>query len=78
MLVQAATLSGMLFVLPPTPSSDFFVIGFANGSRQKARQGHAQYVNEGGAHDGHAYLGQILQNEVHHETITALNNERAF
>ena len=65
-----------LFVLPPTPSSDFFVISFTDWACQKTCQNHAHYVNEGGTQYCHAYFCFILQDEVNHESITALQRKK--
>ena len=67
-----STFYWLFFVLPPTPSSDFFVISFTDWACQKTCQNHAHYVNEGGTQYCHAYFCFILQDEVNHESITAL------
>ena len=71
-----STFYWLFFVLPPTPSSDFFVISFTDWACQKTCQNHAHYVNEGGTQYCHAYFCFILQDEVNHESITALQRKK--
>ena len=62
----------MFIVLPPTPSSDFFVISFTDAACQQTSEGHAQNVAQSHKRDGHAYFGHIVYDEIDHQSVTAL------
>ena len=62
----------MFLFLPPTPSADFFIIGFADATCQETSQDHSRDVNDGGRQDCHAYFGSVVKDEVHHQSVTTL------
>ncbi len=70
-----------MYFLPPVVSGNFFVGRLADGLGQQAGEDDAHQVDSGDPQNADSEFGQMIHDEVDHQTITSLektanNNEQ--